>query len=205
MITFPAPYVVNPQNFVQGPTLAYWSPMTIAGADPAANAINFLGLVDKNGFEFEPKPTYSETDSDEFTVPVEAFMTKQEYSFKVTLQEVGPANLNLALGLPASSLVNTSGIQFVQGLGEPIDVLNGTNPQMRAIYRQLIFRFPSTGHDNTTTPTGAWGYYQAYKAFLTPGSIKYSKETLATVALTVKCLTDYTVAGPSKVGKTAYQ
>ena len=60
MITFPGSYPVNPQNFSQGPTRAWYAPYSAGGADPATMSIVALGALDKGGLEFDHKLTYSE-------------------------------------------------------------------------------------------------------------------------------------------------
>jgi hypothetical protein len=201
MITFPATYTLNPQSFVQGPTRLWYAPYIINGADPAQNTIVAAGSLDKAGIEFDHKPTYTETEVDQLTTPVDAFMTKQEFDLKFNLFELSPTFVNVVLGMPAASLVVGGGTS-TQNLGEPFDVLAGANPSMRPQFRAFMFQFPSPGHDNTTSPIGAWGYMHFFKAYVqTHGGIKFSKDGQAMVSVTVRALADPTVSGAYKVGK----
>ncbi len=200
-ITFPVNYPLNPQSYIQGPTRLWYAPYVAAGADPAQNTIVAAGSLDKAGIEFDHKPTYTEVEVDQSTTPVDSFLTKQEFDLKFNLLELSPTFVNVVLGLPAASLVVGGGIS-TQNLGELFDILAGANPSMRAQFRAFIFQFPSPGHDNTTSPIGAWGYLQLFKAYVqTHGGIKFSKDGHAMVSVTVRGLADTTVSGAFKIGK----
>jgi hypothetical protein len=204
-ITFPASYAIDPKNFIQGPTRAWYAPYVAAGADPSTGNIVSLGAIDKGGFEWDHKLTYSETELDQSTVPADAFLSKQEYDIKINFLELSPANLNIMLGFNAASLVSGGGIN-TQSMGEPFDVQAGANPSMRPTYRQLILQFPSSGHDNTTSPIGAWGYLQLFKTYVQAhGAIKFNKDNMAMVAVTFRALADFTVSGAYKMGKLILQ
>lgn len=200
--SFPANYALDPRQFVQGPTKVWYAPYVPNGADPAQGNIVALGSTDKSGVEFDHKPTYADVEVDQSTTPVDTFMTKQEWDLKFNLLEFSAANVKLVLGQAAASLVTGGGIT-TQNLGEPFDVLSSSsNPSMRPNFFSVMFQFPSPGHDNQSTPVGAWAYYQFFKAYVqTHGGFKHAKDTLSMMNVTLRCLADYTVAGPYKIGK----
>lgn len=201
MISFPATYGLDTKQLIQGPTKLWYAPYVPNGAAPAQNTIKSLGMLDKSGIEFDHKPTYGDVEVDQSTSPVDTFLTKQDWSLKATLVELSPANVQFLLGCQAAALVNGGGVSTLS-LGDPFDVPAGANPSMRPPIFCVIFQFPSPGHDQTTSPPGAWGYYQFYKAYVnTHGAIKYGKDTLSSANVTIRALTDITVAGASKVGQ----
>lgn len=196
-VTFPVSYGIDPKNFVQGPTRLWYAPYVPAGADAAQGSWVALGAIDKSGIEFDHKPTYADVEIDQSTVAVDSFLTKQEFDFKATIDEVSIANLALVFGFKAAALVGGT-----LSMGEPFDVQAGTVPSMRPTYWQVAFQFPSPGHDNGTSPAGAWGYVQLYKAFFQAhGAVKFSKDAKASVQATIRGLADFTVSGANKVGK----
>jgi hypothetical protein len=201
MITFPASYNIDPKQFIQGPTRAWYAPYVAGGGDPATGNLVSLGSIDKNGFEFDHKLTFTEVEIDQSTTPPAAFLNKQDWDIKLTLPELSPANVNILLNASAASLVTGGGVS-TQSLGEPFDVQAGLVPSMRAVLRTLILQFPSPGHDTTTSPAGAWGYFQFYMVHVSAhGAIKYSKDGTAMCQVTFKALADFTVAGANKIGK----
>lgn len=202
---FPISYAMDNKNFIQGPTKLFMATYLVNGADAPTGTMTALGLIDKAGIEFDHKLTFAETEVDQFTTPADAFMTKQEYDIKFNLVEMSPANVLAFLGAAAGSLSVNAGVS-TQLLGEPQDVSATTTPSMRALYKQFLFQFPSTGHDQTTSPIGAYGYIQLFKAYIQAhGAIKFSKDNLAMVNVTVRALTDLTVSGAGKVGKIIQQ
>jgi hypothetical protein len=205
MITFPASYNINPQSFVQGPTRAWYAPYISGGVDLTTANIVSLGSLDKNGFEFDHKLTYTEVELDQSTTPADAFLTKQEWDIKTTFLELSPANVNIFLNARASSLSTVANVS-TQLLGEPFDIQAGANPSMRANYWALALQFPSPGHDQTTSPVGNWGYFQFYKVLVqSHGAIKLNKDGTAMCQVTWRALADFTVSGANKIGKILYQ
>lgn len=200
-VTFPVTYLIDPKNFIQGPTRLWYAPYVAAGADAAQGAILSLGAIDKSGIEFDHKLTYSPVEIDQSTSEADAFLTKQEFDVKATLVELSPANVNIILGAKAASL-GVGGGTNTQQMGEPFDIPAGTIPSMRPTYLQLIFQFPAQGHDNNTSPIGAWGYLQLYKAYVqSHGAIKFSKDGHASAQVTFRAVADFTVSGANKIGK----
>lgn len=200
-VTFPTSYAIDPKNYVQGPIRVWYAPYVPAGGDAAQGTILSLGSAEKSGVEFDHKLTYSEIEIDQSTPGVDAFLTKQEYDLKVSFAEVSPANWNLLFGFKAASLAVGGGVN-TQSLGEPFDVQAGTIPSMRPTYWQLLVQFPSPGHDNSTSPIGAWGYLQFFKAYVQAhGAMKFSKDGHASIQATFRGLADFTVSGASKLGK----
>lgn len=201
MIPFPANYGLDNKQLIQGPVQLYYAPYVPNGADPAQNAIKSLGMIDKAGIEFDHKPTFADVETDALTSPVDSFLTKQDWMLKFNLEELSPANVAFILGAPASSLVVGGGVSTL-GLGDPFDVQASANPSMRPPYFCAMFRFPSPGHDQTTSPIGAWGYYQFFKAYVqSHGAIKYGKDTLSIANVSLRALSDITVSGANKIGK----
>ncbi len=196
-VTYPVSYGIDPKNFVQGPIRLWYAPYVPAGADAAQGTWVSLGAIDKSGIEFDHKPTYTDVEIDQSTTAVDSFLTKQEYDIKATIDEVSIANLALVFGAKAAALAGGT-----LSLGEFFDVQAGTVPSMRPTYYQVAFQFPSPGHDNGTSPIGAWGYIQLYKAFFQAhGAIKFSKDAKASVQATIRGLADFTIGGAFKVGK----
>ena len=77
---------------------------------------------------------------------------------------------------------------------------------MRPVYRALILQFSSTGHDNTTSPIGAWGYYLFYKTYVKSlGAMKHNKDGLKTLQIGITALADFTVSGAYKIGREIQQ
>lgn len=206
MITFPNTYAVDPKNVIQGPTKVYGAPYVAAGADPSQGSIFSLGLIDKTGIEWDHKPTYTEVEADQFLTPVDAFQTKAEYDMKFNMLELSPANLRFIIGAAAAALVIGGGISTLS-LGDPFDVLSSvSNPSTRPPFFALMVQVPSPGHDGTTSPIGAWGYVQFFKAYVqTHGGIKVSKDVASMSSVSVRALTDVTVSGANRIGKIVTQ
>jgi hypothetical protein len=203
-LTFPD-YAMNGKNFVQGPGLAFYAPYVTAGGDAPSNSMVAVGLFTEDGIETGHKITYQHVKSDQSTWATGTFVTDQELKFKLTLQEMSPANLTVGMGLPTGSLA--AGPPAVISLGEFFDIISASGvPSTRPEFRQWIMRTPSPGFDQSTTPKGAWMYWRMFMAAVTAHSApKVGKKHQMTLQIEVEGFADFTIANAkSSVGDVAF-
>jgi len=188
-------YVLNQKNIIQGPGLAYYAPYVTAGGDPATNAIVPVGLFTEDGIEAPGhKITFQHVKSDQSTWAVDTFVTDQEMKIKLTLQEMSPTNMLIGMGLPTDSLV--AGPPAVINFGEFFNIIAaGSLPSTRIDFRHWIFRMPSPGFDQGTTPKAGWMYLQLFKAAVTTHAVpKVGKKHQMTLQIDVEAFADTSVA-----------